>query len=43
MQADQVAGAQEFPQPRPYSLGLGRAARGEIDRIGIEDGHVLII
>lgn len=43
MQADQVAGAQDLPQPRPHPLGLLRAARGEIDRVGIEDGHVPII
>jgi hypothetical protein len=43
MQADQIPGAQEFADPRSHPPGLGRAARGEIDRIGFEDGHKVII
>jgi hypothetical protein len=43
MRADQIPGAQEFADPRSHPPGLGRAARGEIDRIGFEDGHKVII
>ncbi len=43
VQANQVTGAQDLPQPGAHPLGLLRAARGEIDRVGVEDGHGLII
>jgi hypothetical protein len=43
MQTDQIPGAQELADPRSHPPGLVRAARGEIDRVGVEDGHRLII
>jgi hypothetical protein len=43
MQADQITGAEKLADPRSDPLGLGRAAADEIHRVGVEDGHDLII
>jgi len=43
MQADQVAGPQQFPDPRANPLGLAGAAADEIHRVGVHYWHASII